>query len=213
MVFDRSKGDKFAIFEVFPDEVALVFNKKSEDSVRNWHKGLLNKRFIKIVDEKRNLYTVKSPLRYVVGLTQWGGEASKYSHEEANQSQEFILENIRFFQPESKKILPKSDNLALKSLNSTENSLSSSKDNSIISSSIGSKKVVVIKQAVRSDEEYQKIYDEGEFLSLTPDDMRWIDENAKEEVVIENEEMEKEIVKVFFNGDWNEYRKNLIEKT
>jgi hypothetical protein len=40
-------------------------------------------------------------------------------------------------------------------------------------------KRVAIKQEVRSNEEYQRIYEEGCFQGLTPDDMKWIDENVK----------------------------------
>jgi len=208
MAFDKSHGDKFAVFEVFLNEIALVFN-KHEDTVKKWHDGLFAKGFIKIVDERRKLYTVKSPFRYIVGLTKWGGEAGRYATEEKDQTQEFILENIRFFQPESEKILPKSNGIALKSPISTENSLGSSKGNSIVSSLIGSKKVVLIKQKVRSDEEYQKIYADSGFDVLTPDDMKWIDQNITEKIEIENSEHEKGIVCVYFNNDWNEYRSSL----
>jgi hypothetical protein len=208
MDFDKSHGYKFASFEAFPDEIALVFN-KHEDTVRNWHNGLLSKGFIKVVDEKRNLYTVKSPLRYVVGLNQWGGEASKFAGEETNQTQEFILENVRFSPLKSENILPNSDALALKSSNFNENSLSSSKGKSIVSSSIGSRKVVVIRQAVRNDAEYQRMYEASD-LNLSIDDMKWIDQNVVERIEIESDEQEKEIVRIYFDGNWDEYQKNLL---
>lgn len=210
MLFDRSKGDKFAVFEVFPEEIAHVFN-KHEDTVKNWHDGLLAKGFIKIVDEKRKLYTVKSPLRYVIGLVQWGGEASGYAKEEKDQMPEFILENVRFSPPKSEQILPKVDTPALNSSTSTENSLSSSKGNSIVSSPIGSRKVVVIKQdVIRSDEEYQKMWDEGNYSMLTPEDMKSIDQDLQEEIEIESDEQEKEIVRIYFNNDWGKYQKSLL---
>lgn len=47
-------------------------------------------------------------------------------------------------------------------------------------------KRVIEKQRVRSDEEYQRIYQENESIGLTPDDMKWIDENLKEVIEIEN---------------------------
>ena len=43
--------------------------------------------------------------------------------------------------------------------------------------SIGSSNPVVIKQIVRSKEEYRQIYKEGSYIGLTPDDMEWIDIN------------------------------------
>ncbi|MFH1792732.1 MAG: hypothetical protein ABH819_03815 [Patescibacteria group bacterium] len=209
MAFDKNKGNKFAVFEVFPNEVAQVFD-KHEDTVENWHNGLLSKGFIQLVDKNRKLYTVKTPLRYIIGLAQWGGEASRYAKEEKDQAQEIILENIRFSHPKSEHVLQDSNETALKPVNTTENSLSSSKGNSIVSSSIGSNKVVLIKQKVRSDEEYQKIYTEGSFDVLTPDDMKWIDQNVQEKIEILNDEHEKEIVRIYFDGKWDEYRGSLI---
>lgn len=176
MDFDKTHDDKFAVFEVFFNELAIVFN-KDKDTVEIWHDGLLNKGFIKLVDENRKLYTVNNPLRYIIGLEQWGGEASKYAKEEKNCTQEFILENIRFFQPKSEQILQNFDKVASKPSNSTENSLSSSKGNSIVSSSITSQKVVITRQSVRSDAEYQKFYEENHNYP-TPDDMKWIDQNV-----------------------------------
>ena len=38
----------------------------------------------------------------------------------------------------------------------------------------------VINQQLKTDEEYQRIYDEGGYKFLMPDDMRWIDENMGE---------------------------------
>ncbi|MCJ7805246.1 hypothetical protein MUP46_01200, partial [Patescibacteria group bacterium] len=159
--------------------------------------------------EKRQLYTVKSPTRYIIGLAKWGGESTRYTHEEKNQPREFILENIRFFQPEIENIQQKSSETALKSTISTKNSLTSYKHSSIVLPSLGSK-VVVIKQEVRSDAEYQKIYADSNFKGLEPDDMKWVDQNIIEEIEIESDEQEKEIMSIFFDGDWDKYRKNLM---
>lgn len=209
MNFDKDNKDKFASFEVYLEEIAPIFN-KSIDTIRLWHNGLLYKNFIKIVDPLRQLFTVKSPLRYVIGLTQWGGESSRYATEEKDQTQEFILKNIRFFPSTNEKVQPESVKKTDISTIITENSLSSSKCESIDISSIGSKKIVVISQKLRSEEEYQRIYQDGDFQNLTPDDMKWIDQNVKEQIPIESDKQEKEIVEVFFNGDWNEYQKHII---
>jgi len=39
--------------------------------------------------------------------------------------------------------------------------------------------------------------------------MKWIDQNISEEIKIESGEQEKEIVRIYFDGDWDNYRKNL----
>lgn len=76
--------------------------------------------------------------------------------------------------------------------------------------SIGSHRRVLIKQEPRSESEYQKIKVEGNYTALTVDDMRWIDENIKEEIEISDDQMEKNIVNIFFKGDLEEYKRHLI---
>jgi len=208
MDFDKSHKDNFSTFEAFLDDIALVFN-KHKDTTRIWHDGLLTKGFIKVADPKRKLYTVKSPLRYVAG-NKWGGEASIYAKEEKDQTQEFILENIRFFQLEEEKTQLKSDEKVDISINIAKNSLGSSKGESIVLSRIGNKKIVSIKQEVRSNAEYKKIYQDNDFTDLTPDDMKWVDQNIQEKIEILNDEQEKEIVQIYFDGKWDEYRSSLI---
>lgn len=68
-------------------------------------------------------------------------------------------------------------------------------------------KKVIIKGKIRTDEEYQKIYAEGNYNGLTPEDMKWIDENVSEVHEVE-EDTEKKLVDTFFNGNWEEYRKH-----
>jgi hypothetical protein len=99
-------------------------------------------------------------------------------------------------------------NLALET---TSRALGSSKDCSITSSLVNSKKVVVIKQEVRSSAEYQELSEESVF-SLLPFEMKRIDKNLTEEIGIESDEQEKEIVRVYFDNDWDKYRRNLKVK-
>lgn len=191
---------KFGTFEVFLDELVEIFG-KTADTIRNWHNGLLDKGFIGLVDKRRRLYRIKSPLRYITGQT-WGGQAHQFARNERNnQSLELLLENTRFF-PIKPGLNPKHE--AVLALKNDSKALSFSKDKSKVN-----QERVVIGQEVRSDEEYQRIYDEDGFEYLTPDDMQWIDRNIKEKIVVENKEMERNIVKTFFNGNWNKYRKNL----
>jgi hypothetical protein len=192
MDFDKSHGEAFSTFEAFLDDVLRVFN-KHEDTIRIWHNGLLTKGFIKIFDEKRHTYTVESPLRYVSGLAQWSGEASKYAKEEKDQTHEFILRNIRFFRPEREKIRLESEEKVDISADRVKNSLSSSKGESIVTSPSGSRKIVVIKQEVRSDAEYRKMYEDDGCLGISPDDMKLADQILAETIEILNEEQETEV--------------------
>lgn len=209
MDFDKSHGDAFSTFEAYLDDVAVVFD-RGEDAVGKWHKGLINKGFIKVFDDKRHLYKIMSPLRYVIGLTQWGGEASGYAKEEKNQNDEFILQNIRFFQQKEEKNQLNNEENADTSINIDEDSLVSSKGESMVPRSADCKKIVVIKEEVRSDAEYKKLYEDGDSLDMSPEDIKLADEIVKERIEILNDEQEKEIVQERFNGNWEEYRKSLI---
>jgi len=71
------------------------------------------------------------------------------------------------------------------------------------------KKIVVIRQTPRSEEEYRKIKkDMSSGLSI--ENMRWIDENVEERIEIRDDAYEKEIVRIYFDGDWEEYKRNLL---
>jgi DNA-binding Lrp family transcriptional regulator len=71
-------------------------------------------------------------------------------------------------------------------------------------------KRVVVKQEVRSREEYQEIYDQGGYVRLTTDDMKWIDKNVREKKQVNNRLEEKDIIDIFFNGNRALYQENLI---
>ena len=173
IIFGKKYPNKYGQFESFTQEIALKFH-VTEKSVRDWHTGLIGKGFIQLVDPLRHLYTLKNPTRHIVGLAQWGGEASKYAELETDQSVDFILENIKFLPSIGKNIPTLSHSPILSDTNSSQNSLSSSKDPMF---SMGNRNAVVIKQVVRSKEEYRQIYKEGSYIGLTPDDMEWIDIN------------------------------------
>lgn len=203
-----TRHDNFGEFEAYHEDTAKIFNKEP-DTVEDWHNSLLKKGFIKIFDEKRKLFKVKSPERYG---TVFGCKAGEFTeNEKITPTLGFILNNICFFPEKAEINPPKSISTATKN---TSKALGSFKVNLGLSNVVNvSQKVVIIKQEVRSDEEYQKIYADGNFEGLNPDDMRWIDETVVGKIVIENDEQEKEIVRIYFNGDWDEYQKNLVQKT
>lgn len=204
MVFDKEHKDLFGKFQAYPEEVANVFNKTVE-SINEWNNGLIAKGFISLVNKKRCIYTVKSPLRYVVGLDQWRGEASIYAKAEKKKPEEFILGNMVFFLQKEENIQPKSSKNGDTTINTTENSLISS-NNGLVSSSY-SVRVVDLKLKIRTSEEYNKIYEESGFKGLSPDDMRIADEVTHEEVVIESEKQEQEIIQEWFSGNKTEFEK------
>ena len=69
-------------------------------------------------------------------------------------------------------------------------------------------KKLLIKQEVRTEEEYQQMYQENPNFPI-PEDMRWIDENLKEVIEV-SAENEKQVVDLYFDGDWQRYQRSLI---
>lgn len=204
MDFD-SDHSNFGCFEAYFDETSSFFL-NNPDTIRIWHDGLLNKSFIELHDKRRCLFRVKHPEKYV---TNPKGKAANYAKEEKScPTLGFLLENSCFF-PEKLELIQK--NRASLLMNNTSKTLGSSKDVSRVIGNNSSKRISVIRQKPRTEEEYQKIHKEGGFSpEFTPDDMEWIDKNVTEKIEIENDQQEKEIVGIFFNNDWNAYQQSLI---
>jgi len=201
MDFD-SRHNKFGVFEAFPDDVAKDFDKEI-GTIQDWHNSLLEKSFIQLVDKRRKLFKVKTPERYGTVL---GCNAKEFAKNEKNTpTLDFIFQNI-CFSPEKVRINPSKDTIL--NVNNTSKCLDSFKGELGLLSN-GSKKVVIIKQDVRSDIEYQKMYEENS-SGLLPEDMKWVDQNAIGKIEIENDEQEKEIIRIYFDGNLDKYHKNLL---
>lgn len=84
--------------------------------------------------------------------------------------------------------------------------------NDLIASSSESKaiKTVMLHQEVRSDAEYQSIYQEGNWGAFTTDDMKWVDQNTRWSVVVRDLDHESQIISTYFSGDPEKYKNCLI---
>ena len=204
----------FGTFTVKFEEVANVFNCKSDTTIRNWHRRLLELGFIEKTSTA-SVFKLVCCARYI-GPGFFKGEAVKYQEREKNQSIEIILQSFGIdFQSIGTNIQPieiQDDEKADVTAQTTSLAKDSYNDIDTVAS-LEAQRFVVIRQAVRSDTEYQEFYSDCGFEKLTPEDMRWIDENTLEKISIETEEREKEIVKMYFNGSWDKYLKNVDTKT
>lgn len=195
--------DSYGKFKIDFENSIKTF-RKSENSVRNWHNKLLRIGLIRKTDKKGE-YQPACFTRYISPGPRWKGDAMIYAKQEMNQTFEAILQNIGIkLQNIGEKAQPVgevNDDFASKS---DVKALSSSK----VESNVIPIKKVVIKQEVRSEEEYQKMY-QNDPDGLTPDDMRWVDENVKEVLEI-SKENEQSVVDLYFDGNWDKYKNNLI---
>ena len=70
-------------------------------------------------------------------------------------------------------------------------------------------KIVLIRQELRTNEEYKKLFKENPNFP-SPEDMRWIDENAELKILITNKEQEINVTNQYFDGNMERYNKCLI---
>jgi len=195
-------------FRVNFDEIKKILRCKSENTIRNWLQKLLSIGFVQKT-EKRLVFKLSCYERYLVSGS-WHGESAKYASLEKNQSIDVILQNFGIdfqrvgekFQPVGKKGLKLATNISSRIISS------SNVDPSVVS---GSSKKILVRQTPRTEKEYQQFYEEGSYVYLTPEDMGWIDENVTEEIEISGDEMEKNVVELFFGNDWINYRRHLKE--
>ena len=201
MDFDKNHPD-FGCFKVNFPLAASIFGCKSENRVRNWHKRLLRFRLIKKAG--KDLCQIILAEKFVnPGF--WKGKAAEFTNLEKDKPFETILQNFGInLQTIAEKLQPIVKNRVEKLKKLPSIALDSSK----IESSFIPRKVL-INQPVRTDEEYQWIYDEGGYKYLTPDDMRWIDQNVKIGIS-KTPTLEENVIDVFFGGDGNFYKQHLI---
>lgn len=179
--FNNSQPN-YGTFKVNFEEIANIFHYKSDATVRGWHAKLLEIGFIDTTDD-RHVFKLTCCGRYIGQSEKIKGEAIRYQELEKNQPIETILQS---FGIEFHSIGEKVQSIGIeddKKIDSTIQTKSLTKYSynsstlSSIPSSITSQKVVITRQSVRSDAEYQKFYEENHNYP-TPDDMKWIDQNV-----------------------------------
>ena len=184
------------------NKIASCF-KNSPNTIRGWHKRLLEIGLVKKTEIKGDYYLTCYE-RYI-GPGKWKGKATQYVDLEKNQPAEVMFQNFGInLQAIGQKVQSavKKSQQKLKTMPSI--AISSSKvDSSFIP------KRVVVSQPVRTDDEYQRIYDEGGYKYLTPDNMRWIDRNIGV-INIKTPTLEENIVEVFFNNDFELYQRSIL---
>lgn len=195
--------ESYGTFKTDFDAMRVIFQCKSENTVRNWHNKLLSLGFLKKSDTKGE-YKLSCFTRYITpGF--WKGEAAKYAEQEKDQSVEIILQSFGVKpQPVGEKVQSVGKIISNSASKEDSKALSSSKDDSNVSLV----KKVLIKQEVRTEDEYQRMYQDDPD-GLTPDDMLWVDENLKEILEV-TEESEQGVVNLYFDGNWSKYQNSLI---
>ena len=163
---EKNHPSSFGLFEIDFEEIAKIFDCKSDTTIRNWHDKLLKLGFIEETEHKR-IFKLACFKRYITpGF--WGGEAGKYAESEKDQPFETILQSFGLNpQVIEKKLQTIGENNTKTASISPPKALGSYKDESV----------------VKTEEEYQRIWREDYDCSpnFTPDLMKWIDQNVYED--------------------------------
>jgi len=171
--------ENYGRFEVNFDEIASVF-KCSSNTIRNWHNKLLILGFIEKTP-KRSWLKLICHERYI-NPGKWGGQAKHYQEIEKNQSIEIILQSfgINFQSIE--------EQLQRIKKTSKENNIATTKNVSIAIDSYKNEYKNSFLPPMQSNsqrimENYKQIKKEMGFnFLLTEEDMKWIDENIREDI-------------------------------
>lgn len=179
-IFDFDKRhSKCGLVEVFFDEIAPIF-RCSTNTIRGWHNKLLLLGFIRKTSRKHVFQLVCYERFISPGI--WKGKAAEYAEKEKNQPFEIILQS---FETNLQTI---EENLQQIGKNNKKKSDKTTKPLVIVigSSNNGYKDSLI---NIKTDAEYRKIAVSGEFPHLSVDDMKWIDENVREDINTPNQEL------------------------
>ena len=167
--FDWNRPSSLGLFEIDFEEIAKIFNRSSDSTIRIWHDKLLKLGFIEETEHKR-IFKLACFKRYITpGF--WRGEAGKYAESEKDQPFEIITQNFGLNLQTIGEKLQKVGKKNTKTASiSPPKALGSYKDKSV----------------VKTEEEYQRIWKEDYDCSpdFTPDDMKWIDQNIYEDPLV-----------------------------
>ena len=179
MDFDR-RHECYGTFQVDIEYLTRLFGykvNKSNNSIRKRHNKLIKLGFI-FPTRQKNVFGIFNPERYIAQTNKWQGKANEFREKEMNQSLENIIQyiatNVQQFET-SFQPTEKSDDNLLK-FNPPRTLGSSKVESNGIKQKIESLAEEVTRP-VKTLLEYKKIYDQGGYTTLTPDDMQWLDEN------------------------------------
>jgi len=195
MGFDETNS-YYGKFELSISKVQKLFNIKSYTTVWNWINKFIDLGLIEKTSDKA-IYKIPNPKRYIhCGV--WNGEAFIFAKAETNQPVEVIFQNIGIktqsfedkYQPVGKVGLNDLKQCSVKALSSSK------------VKSISFSERVVAEEKLKNDEEKKK---------FTKSDIHYLNLSALEkDEWLKTSRLEKDIIDVFFNGDWSMYKKHLV---
>lgn len=94
MDFDP-KHKNYGSFEYYADEIGKGVFHKGGETINTWFKTLKQRGLIYCVDDRRSLWGVHNPARYIINSPQIRGEANKFQKIEGDNA-DLMLENIGY---------------------------------------------------------------------------------------------------------------------
>lgn len=191
-IFDFDKNHQsFGFFAADFEEIAMLFDCKSTNTVRNWHNKLLKLGFIKKMGLK-NVYELTCYLRYI-NPGHWGGKANEYTNAEKDQSIKIILQSFGIdLHSIGGKLQYNEVNDATSATKSQVIAISSSKDE--YRDSFQSKRA-------RSEEEYNSIKTRVEKLGETIGDNWFSSDSPMQDLVQEHQDLANKMLEYEIEHD------------
>lgn len=177
---------QFGTFQVNFSELSQLFGykvNKSNNSIRSKHNKLLEVGLIYPTRDS-NFFAIKNPERYIAETSIWKGKASTFRKNEMDKPTEVVIESMRGqfqsteteFQSIETKFQPveKSKPILLDKLSSR--ALGSSKVESNLIKESEESLAEGPSRTVRTTQGYLDIHKEGGYSTLSPEDMKYLDE-------------------------------------
>jgi len=203
MLFDK-RNPGYGTATINFDEVMLVFKVKSLTTVRTWYNKLIKLGLVQVVDSESHILEIVNCDRYIQGRN---GNVGMYEEHEYDQPVDLVTQSIGF---NSQSIYAKNQSTDAKSPVSLKGDGSKALSSFKVDLGYESKRSIIA-----IDDYKEKSKNDGHSL-LSPEDMRWIEENQHFEtrtIRRKDEQLcDQDIADVFFEGDLYQYEFHLQRK-
>src|SRR5258708_6810091 len=176
MDFDH-RHKQYGTVDVNFREISQMF-RNSSSTIRVWHSGLLEKKFIQSTSNK-HLFLLANCERYIQPSKQFAGKAAEITTQEKDQPVEIILQNFEIvFQPTEKNVQPTEEKSFQQLKQSVSVPLGSFKGLSKVLSPTPSP--ASFPPHTKTNHEYQRLREEDGYTLLSTEDMEWLDKHHQQ---------------------------------
>lgn len=146
------------------------------NAVREKHDKLLNLGFIHVTD-KKDIFAIHNPKRYIASTKKWQGQAGQFESEERNKELKDFIQNIASNVQLNEQSIHTTEQIVQQSEQFTTSQIEEESPRYLVSSKVENLSVAQRVVNQRSFTDYQEIYDEVADKRFLPEDMKWLDDH------------------------------------